>query len=184
MTDLCSGQSTVAPQQDDHFRLLDLPPEMVGHIFSFLGVHDLPSLRLVSHDVASLGFGRFADNYLFDLSCHFRDPVRLQRLYNIVSAPSLKDRVRRITFTVNPDEGAIFDAVPVVPASGETLATTQHKTWALRCESDGLRLHDQPLDTIFTSAILAKIYNLNALVALDFNDTSYYYKDRSVEANF
>ncbi|KAK5682619.1 hypothetical protein LTS10_005747 [Elasticomyces elasticus] len=185
MTNLCSGQSAAAPQQDDHFRLLDLPPEMAVHIISFVGVHDLPTLRLVSHEVASLGFKHFAEEYLYGLSCYFKDPLRLQRLYNIISSPSLGDHVRRVTFTVNPDEGTYMEDVPTVPVEGETLETTQYALWGLRSESEALRLHGQSLDVITISAVLARIYDLTAFVVLDFTDSGGYpCGDKLSEASF
>ncbi|KAK4959015.1 hypothetical protein LTR10_003814 [Elasticomyces elasticus] len=164
------------------FRLQVLPPEMIQHIFSFVSTYDLPTLRLVSRHIAAQSLSPFARDYLDTVQCYFTDPVRLQRVHNIISAPSLRNSVRHLVLTMSPYEDCSMRTVPVVPSDGNTIQGTQHKIWYTYRNDEMLRLHSQPPDYGRIRLILAKLHSIGAAVGLDFDDSGYIYSDQPYAA--
>ncbi|KAK5723536.1 hypothetical protein LTR15_005234 [Elasticomyces elasticus] len=174
--DMCKQLAALSlvhdPQVESRpFRLQVLPPEMIQHIFSSVSTYDLPTLRLVSRHIAAQSLRLFARDYLDTVHCYFMDPVRLQRVYNIISAPSLRDSVRHVVLTMNPYEDCCMRTMPVVPSDGNTIEGTQHKIRYTYRNDEMLRLHSQPPDYGRIRLVVAKLHSIGAAVGLDLDDS-------------
>jgi hypothetical protein len=84
----------------DHFRLLELPTDVLHRILGLLHNETLICVRRTCKSLDAVTFDRFADEHFAYIYCWTYTHNAFERLKDILQhAPRLRDRIRKITLT-------------------------------------------------------------------------------------
>jgi hypothetical protein len=111
---------------DDTFRLLDLPPELVVRITSFNNAETMIPVRRACKALQSLTFDQFATEYFEEWECWTATAADFTRLSQILQIPRIAGRIRKLILTTNPLRGRAVTAIDTVPQESETHYNAQH----------------------------------------------------------
>jgi hypothetical protein len=111
---------------DDTFRLLDLPPELVVRITSFNNAETMIPVHRACKALQSLTFDQFATEYFEEWECWTATAADFTRLSQILQIPRIAGRIRKLILTTNPLRGRAVTAIDTVPQESETHYNAQH----------------------------------------------------------
>jgi hypothetical protein len=90
------------PTTDEPFRLLDLQPELVGRVASFVNGEALIAVRLTCKALETITFDRFAAENFGHVYCWIATGHDFRRLKDIIrQSPRLSSRIRQLTLTTD-----------------------------------------------------------------------------------
>lgn len=96
-------------------RLLDLPPELVARITSFVNDEVLIMLRLACKTLEAITFERFVTEHFETVYCWILDNTDFRRLHDILQhSPRLSSRIRQIVLTADVLKGRPLSTVHCV----------------------------------------------------------------------
>jgi hypothetical protein len=97
---------------DKPFRLLDLPPELVARMTSFVNSEGLIATRLTCKALEAITFERFAAENFEHIYCFIQTNQDFGRLKDIIRlSPRLSSRIRQLTLTGDILRGRPFNTI-------------------------------------------------------------------------
>jgi hypothetical protein len=144
---------------NDTFRLLDLPPELVARIASFVNAETLIQVRLACKILQSITFDQFA-KYFEERYCSISTTEDFIRLWQLT--PRLANRMRKLILTSDVLKGRPVTDIHVAPQESETHYNAQYTTMSNITNSK-----DCCLGVIKVSSILQSVRRLPQEVFID-----------------
>jgi hypothetical protein len=155
--------ATLIPTNNDTFRLLDLPPELVARTTSFISAETLIQVRQTCKSLESITVDQFATQHFEERYCSIsttEDFMRLWQLLHIM--PRLANRMRKLILTSDALKGRAVTDIHVAPQESETHYHAQYLTMCNITDSK-----DCCFDVIKVSSILQSVRRLPQDVFID-----------------
>jgi hypothetical protein len=116
---------------NDTFRLLDLPPELVARTTSFVNSEGVIATRLACKALEAITFERFAIENFEHMYCWIRTNQDFDRLKDILGlSPRLSSKIRQLTLTADVLRGRPIGTLQHVRMSYMDDKTSKYWTMA------------------------------------------------------
>lgn len=144
--------------ENEMLGLLDLPPELVARIASFVNDEVLITLRLACKTLEAITFERFATEHCETVYCWIVENTDFRRLRDILQhSPRLSSRIRRITFTADVLKGRPLSTLYCMCDDDEHVGRS--RIWSKRSLYFSRKCHAN-LKTITVSRIIRDLQRL------------------------